>query len=215
LTTVFILSSGRPINKAWDKTPPLSLELETNKALLEIKDNYTVLDNQMETLLNNNLTNIYIVLGYRGDEIKQYCKQKRYNVKFLVDPDWEHGSYSSARTLWEIRDVLLSSSLPIITLYHDVVLGDETVKWLLCCKADVCCVKNSQNIIKWSKRGLEELIRILGSDDKYKYNWDGLSYPVWGKIRWNNNLTWETVWYVPLFNICNDNNYKQLREKYK
>jgi len=53
MTTVFILTSGRPTNKAFDIKPPLSLELQYNKALLKIKDDYRVIDYQMDILLRN------------------------------------------------------------------------------------------------------------------------------------------------------------------
>jgi len=119
MTTVFILSSGRPTNKAWDKIPPFSRELFMNKALVKSRDGRTILDLQMEMLTRNNLTNIYISVGYRKDEIIEYCKEKEYNVKFVDDENWEFGVYSSGRTLWEIRELLLSVPTPIITLYHN------------------------------------------------------------------------------------------------
>jgi len=215
VTTVFILTSGRPTNKAWDKFPPLSLELHTNKSLLEIKKYYTFLDFQMDMLSKNGLTDVYIIVGFQKDEIQRYCERRGYKVKFIDDPDWEYGAYSSARTLWEIRDVLSSVSTPIITLYNDVLFNQKTIDELLKCQSDVCSIQNSQNIIKWSKRGIEELIKILDEDEECRYNWDGLSYPVWGKLRWNDNITFKTIWYVYMLNVSTDDDYIEMRKRYK
>lgn len=208
---VIILTSGRPTNQAWHKKPPLSHELHTNKSLLEIKDGYTFLDSQMDILLKNGLNDVYIVVGYQADEVKQFCKERSYNVKLINDLNWLSGAYSSARTLWEIKDILLCMPKPIITLYNDIIFDQKTLDELLRCNCDVCCIQNSQNIIKWSQKGIEELIRILDEKEEYRFNWDGLSYPVWGKLRWNKNITWYTMQGGRLLNINTDDQYNRLR----
>jgi len=99
-------------------------------------------------------------------------------------------------------------------LYHDIIFNQEILDKILRCNSDVCSAHNTQNIIKWSKKGMEELIKIL--DEKEMRNHEGnMSYPVWGKIRWNNNISWLTFWGGFLFNICNDDDYIRLKEMYK
>jgi len=187
LVSVFILTSGRACpSQVWH------LEKYVNKSLVPIReDGTTILDSQIEILLQNNIANINLVVGYRMDEIFQHCRKKGYTVTYLLDPDWENGVYSSGRTLWEIRDVLKTASIPIITLYGDVVFNQKTLDTIMKCKADVCCIGNSQNIIKWNRKGIDELLQIL-EDKEMRNNHDGLSYPVWGKLRWNDNITWAT-----------------------
>jgi len=211
LTTVLILTSGRPTNKAWDKTPPLKIELETNKSLIKVAGT-TILGLQMELLLRNKLYNVYVSLGYRANEIREYCNKQGYHVIFINDEHWEHGAYSSARTLWEIQTLLLQLPTPLITLYNDVIFDQTTLTNLLKCNADVCCMYNSQNIIKWSKKGLEELINILNEDEQYRFNWDGLSYPVWGRLRWNDDISFSNIQDGLMLNITNDNMYRRLKE---
>jgi len=45
-----------------------------------------------------------------------------------------------------------------------------------------------------------------------RHNLDGLSYPVWGRIRWNDNITWKTFYGGFLFNLTNDGAYNRLKE---
>ena len=211
MTTVVILNSGRPTNRGMRTLPPVSKELYKNKALMTIADGRSILDLQMAILTKNNLTNIYMIVGYRKDEVIQHCKEKNYNIKFVEDTNWEHGAYSSGRTLWEQKDFLLSLPTPIITLYHDVIFNQEILDKIMRCNADVCSVYNGQNIVKWSKKGITELLNIL-EEEEMRHNLDGLSYPVWGRIRWNDNITWKTFYGGFLFNLTNDGAYNRLKE---
>jgi len=203
---------------------PWKVEATQQKALLNITDDYKVIDFQIDSLSHKKINDVSVVVGWKQSEVKNHCKEKGYNVKFIEDPHWEHGAYSSGRTLWEIRDTLWSSSFPIITLYGDVLFSQETLDNVLNCSCDVCCIigkqgSHRQDLVKWSQRGLKFVMNLL-DDKELRENRDGLNNPVWIQIRWramekNGELTYNAIRGTSLQNINNDGTYRKAKKWFK
>jgi len=219
MTSVFILACGRQ-----GPMLPWKVEATQQKALLELTDNYKVIDFQIDSLLRKKINDIYVVVGWKQNEVKKHCKEKGYNVKFIEDPHWERGAYSSGRTLWEIRDVLWSSSFPIITLYGDILFSQKTLGNIINCNSDICCIigrqgNHRQDIIKWSHRGLKFVMNLL-DDKKLRENRDGLNNPIWIQIRWRamenkKELTYNAIRETSLQNINSDETYRNAKKWFK
>ena len=220
MTSVFILACGRQ-----GPMLPWKVEATQQKALLEIADGYAVIDFQINSLLHKKLEDIYVVVGWKQNEVKNHCKERGYNVKFVLDPHWKDGAYSSGRTLWEIQDVLWSSSFPIITLYGDVLFSQKTLEDILKCSCDVCCIidregNHRQDLVKWSHRGLQFAMNIL-NDKELRENADGLNNPVWHQIRQHaikskkddtDYLTYNAIRSPSFQNINDDWTYRKAKE---
>lgn len=190
---VVIFASSRPEPKAWKEKAPLTLEKYRNKSLLPMKDGRLILDYQLDMLIKNNLTDVTIIVGYQENKIIEHMF-KNYlegiDFAFVRDYGWIHGVYSIARTIWELKKLFSYLQYPIVTLTHDYIFEQSLLEKVLKCKSDICCANNYQNLVKWSKKAFEELLNVLDEDEKYRFNKDGIGYPVWTRLKWNENLTY-------------------------
>jgi len=107
---------------------------------------------------------VNIVVGYKADLIKEHCKKRGYDVKFIYDSTYGK-SYNAGRTLMNISNELLSAELPIITTYGDNVISPRLFKKFLETEADICMVDGHVALLKFSKRGIEEFFKVMRTFD--------------------------------------------------
>ncbi|NIP99043.1 MAG: phosphoenolpyruvate mutase [Nitrospinaceae bacterium] len=100
----------------------------TPKAMADIAGK-TLLARQIQTLNQNNLTDITVVTGYGAD------RMKNENAQFVHYPDYNKGS--------ELHSLLAAQNKMangFIMLYSDILLENQVLSQLLSCKEDIVLV---------------------------------------------------------------------------
>lgn len=158
---VIILASG--ITK-----PEYFKHITTPKCLLPLKDGKTILDLQMKRLGRID-ADITIVVGYRGNEVMEYCDEMRYNVNFAWDTGWTE-RYSLTRLMVELERIF---NTDFILLFGDTMFDDDMLEWLVNCTADLGRTTND-NAFRFSRLGAETVIQAFKDHPEF----DGLNSPL-------------------------------------
>ena len=178
------------------------------KALLEVNKDLTILDYQMSMFKKNNFSNIYMIIGYRGKDVKKHCEKKNYNMQFFVDKTF-NVFYSQTRAMYEVKKEISTILTPFISIFSDVLFNQKTLNSLLGCNADICYIRGHKSMIKWSKKGIETYFKLLEGNNKLLYN-DGIDL-AFAEMRTNKNLTTKNLmgdWMVDIDNIDDYNTIK-------
>lgn len=126
------------------------------KPIMQVFEGKSVLDYQMKALSG---FNIFIVVGFQSEKVIKYCAERDYKVNFIYDKGWDK-EYSSARTFLEIAPQLLAMDECII-LYGDVIFEKQTLQYLIDSKADICRIRDHDEMMKFTRHGLAETIKKL------------------------------------------------------
>lgn len=159
MTSVFILAPEKPL---WHNPLPKTINWDFPKVMIPLSDKYRVLDYDMY-LFNKFGLDINIVVGYKADFIKQYCKDRGYKVNFVND-DTYFKSYNAGRTFMSIKNTLLDSA-PLITSYGDNIVLDYTFKEFLGQEGDICTIDGKVALMKFNKHGIEEFYKMIETFD--------------------------------------------------
>jgi len=163
--SVFLLAPEKPL---WHNPLPKTVNWDFPKVMIPLSDKYRILDYDMYLFSKYGL-DINIVVGYKADFIKQYCKDRQYKVNFINDPTYNK-SYNVGRTLMNISDILLSEEPPIITSYGDNIILDYTFERFLKAEGDICTVDGKAALMKFNKRGIQEFFRVMKTFDLKLHN---------------------------------------------
>lgn len=110
------------------------LTKDTPQCLLKI-DKKTILEHQLQNLRESGIQNITIVIGYKANKVKKYCKDVPCDVNFIHNK--YHSSTSNLFSLWLARDNLLNGEGGFIALNADLVFDAGVLKRLLKSEADI------------------------------------------------------------------------------
>ena len=135
------------------------------KCIIPLKDDRTSLDLQMERLSKYNFP-VTIIVGYKGNEVIDFCKRRGYDVEFAWDNNYDK-EYSVTRILKEMKHLFEGN---IIILYADTLFREDLLEKLLSCNADIC---KSSNTFKMTTKGMAAIIDILEHKD-----FEGLNSPL-------------------------------------
>jgi hypothetical protein len=115
-----------------------------------------VFDIVVEALLEAGLTDIRVVLGYRGDDICRHAERKGWRVEFVWNPTWETDAVSSIET--GLRDI----DDDVLLLCADILIDAELIRGFLRVGPRLAWIRSE---IPWG--GDEE-----GYDDRYRNDID-------------------------------------------
>ena len=106
---------------------------EKPKALVEINGK-PILEYQLESLEKNGIKEVVIVIGYKGEKIKEFLKNKfkNLNIKFIENKNY--ASSNSSYSFWLAKDEIKNE--PYIHLNCDIVFFADLIKKLIDSKYD-------------------------------------------------------------------------------
>ena len=106
---------------------------EKPKALVEINGK-PILEYQLESLGKNGIKEVVIVIGYKGEKIKEFLKNKfkNLNIKFIENKNY--ASSNSSYSFWLAKDEIKNE--PYIHLNCDIVFFADLIKKLIDSKYD-------------------------------------------------------------------------------
>jgi len=159
LTTVFILAPEIPL---WHNR----CDWDFPKVLIPLSKTHIMLDWHMHVFKG---LNVNIVIGHKADLIREHCKKRGYDVKFIYDSTYNK-SYNAGRTLMSVSEDILSAEPPIITSYGDNVIMPQLFKKFLETKADICMVDGHAALLKFSKCGIQEFFDVMKTFDLRLHN---------------------------------------------
>ncbi|MEK6951885.1 MAG: phosphocholine cytidylyltransferase family protein, partial [Nanoarchaeota archaeon] len=99
------------------------------KSLVNVKGK-PILEYQLEALTANNIKEIVIVIGYKGEKIKEFIQNSKFkelNIKFIENK--EFASTESSYSLWLARNEIINEHY--IHLNCDVIFSKELLKALI------------------------------------------------------------------------------------
>jgi len=137
---MYLLSSDKPRSEYFG-------EIGIPKCLLTLKNNRTILDYQLHTLKGFSL-DIFIVIGYQGQKVIDYCNSMHYNINFLWDRTWKE-RHSTSRIILDNPEF----TGPLMIIFGDALFNSEVIEWVLKQKADLCIPIFS--VLKFSGKGIE------------------------------------------------------------
>ena len=94
------------------------LTLETPKPLIPVNGK-RMIESIIESLIFNNITRIYAVVGYKKEQF--YYLKKKYGVELIDNPDFE--KYNNISSLYVARDFIPESMI----LDGDQIINDPSV----------------------------------------------------------------------------------------
>jgi len=144
----YILTSGKTRSELFGG-------VDTVKCLLSLKLGKTILDYQLSMLQKFPL-DIYIVIGYQGEKIIEYCTSMHYNVKFLWDRTWKK-KYATSRIILDNPEF----TGPLMIIFGDALFNPDVITWTLKQKADLCIPISS--VLKFNGKGIETAKDILAN----------------------------------------------------
>ena len=108
---------------------------DSNKCLIEI-NGMTLIEKTIESLVLNNIRNIYIVTGYRHKELKDYilhvksCKYKKKDVSVNFIENENYDKTNNIYSLFLTKDVLKNDDTLLLEsdLIYDCKLIDDLLK---------------------------------------------------------------------------------------
>lgn len=116
----------------------------TPKCLLKIKGEETILKRQIDSLLNNDVKEIYITTGKFHENIKEYTKKlyKNENIKFIYNDRYNDTNY--IYSMYLLKDIIKSD---VILMHGDLVYDKNIINKIL--------NKNLSNIVVIKKKNDE------------------------------------------------------------
>ncbi len=110
---------GKRMNKLTKNKP---------KCLVELNKDETILGRQLKILRKNNLEEIIMITGYKGEQIKRYVDTKfpEFKVEYVNNPIYAETNYIYALSL--IRDKIDDN---IISVHGDMVFDEAPFKRLI------------------------------------------------------------------------------------
>jgi len=150
----------------WHNPLPKTVNWDFPKVMIPLSDKYRILDYDMR-LFNKFGLNVNIVVGYKADFIREYCKKRGYDATFVDDPTYFQ-SYNVGRTLMNIEHVLLNNT-PLITSYGDNIILEHTFRQFLKTEGDICTVDGKAALMKFNKHGIDEFYRVIRMFDLTKH----------------------------------------------
>lgn len=118
----------------------ISSETNKPKSLLPLR-NESLIEHTVKLLLKNDIA-VSIVLGYKGNEIKDELKE--YPVTFITNPFYK--VTNSIASLWFARELLTDDD--ILLANADVFYTQEMLDIILNEKQDVCMLADSSRVLE-------------------------------------------------------------------
>ena len=103
------------------------------KALVSI-NNKPILAYQIDALISNNIDEIYIVIGYKGEKIIYYTKINYSHLNITFIKNKEYDSSNSSYSFWLAHQYILDS--PYVHLNCDIIISSMTIKRILTSEFD-------------------------------------------------------------------------------
>lgn len=131
----------------------------TPKCLLEINSK-TVLEHQIETLRQWGIQDITMVVGFRAKKIKDFCKERSWNINFIYNRDYIHSN--NFFSLWLAREQF---GRGFVCLNSDVLFDAEILRGLLKYDGDICAVVDQKYCTEEDMKvalgdGIEKIVKI-------------------------------------------------------
>lgn len=106
---------------------------ENPKALVEVNGK-PILEYQLEALEKNGIKNVVIVVGYKGEKIKEFLKDKftNLNIKFIENK--EYAISNSSYSFWLAKDEIKNE--PYLHINCDIIFFEDLIKKLIDNKHD-------------------------------------------------------------------------------
>ncbi len=113
------------------------LTKNTPKSLLEIGNGLTLLETQLHSLLENNIKDIVIIVGYKADQIEAKLKdyQKKLNITTVYNPFYDISN--NLLSVWMARYYMQDE---FISINGDDIFTPEVVEKLLKSNYDITMV---------------------------------------------------------------------------
>lgn len=113
------------------------LTKNTPKSLLEVGNGITLLETQLHSLMENNIKDIVIIVGYKAEQIEAKIKdyQDRLNITTVFNPFFDCSN--NLISVWMARNFM---DTDFISINGDDVFSPIVVENLLKCKEDITMV---------------------------------------------------------------------------
>ncbi len=119
------------------------LTKNTPKSLLEVGNGLTLLETQLHSLMDNNIKDVVIIVGYKAEQIEAKIKdyQDRLNITTVFNPFFDCSN--NLISVWMARHYMDSD---FITINGDDVFTPSVVENLLKCNNDITMVIDQKEL---------------------------------------------------------------------
>ncbi len=146
---------------------------EKPKCLLDIGNGTTILDYQMGFYQKYGF-DVHLIVGYKCNDILEYCIDKNYKVESIYDDGWED-EYNFGEFLLKNYEQMRGGCLII---FGDLLFKEDVIEYLLSANSDICRVTND-NAFKFSSAGMEAWKFLI---EKYGEEHSWFSRPTFRKL---------------------------------
>lgn len=144
--------------------------LTNNIPLCLLKINsITILEHQIKNLEECEISDVIIVIGYKGEKIKQFCLEQLtdYNVDFKFVQNRYYSSTNNLYSLWLARKYFNKG---FVCLNSDVFFDVSILKKLLKEKKDICAVVEKKECVEEDMKvkigdGIEKIGKDLSREE--------------------------------------------------
>lgn len=101
---------------------------EKPKALVEINGK-AILEYQLEALEKNGIKNVVIVIGYKGENIRSFLKNRFTNLKIKFIENKDYADSNSSYSFWLAKDEIKNE--PYLHINCDIIFFADLIKKLI------------------------------------------------------------------------------------
>jgi len=135
------------------------------KCLIELKDEKTILDIQLDALSKAGIKETILVVGYYGWKIREMYGSSYKNMKLRYINNPFYAITGGAHSLWLTKNTF--KGRPTIIMDGDHVIGSNLIKKLLNSEYENCI------LVDFDKKELKEEPQLIGQNGLIKYlAWD-------------------------------------------
>lgn len=138
---------------------------EVPKALIRVNDK-AILDYQLKALLSNNIQDIIIVIGYKGQKVHDFTKANYpyLNIQFVENTEYE--TSNSSYSFWLAKDYVKDETY--IHLNCDIIFSSNLLAKLINSKhKNVIAIDKTINLTDNMEQVILKESRIMQMDNKF------------------------------------------------